>query len=55
MQIKFDEMRPPHKEKNVLLDPEYDADVDKEKERIYMYLGDDFGILKLWDLTYLLE
>ena len=55
MEIKFDEMRPPYMEKNQLLDPQYDADVGVEKERIYMYLGDDFGIMKLWDMTYLLE
>ena len=36
------------------LDPEYDAKIDEEKLRISMYLGDDFGILKLWDLTYFL-
>ena len=37
------------------LDPNYDLNVDDEKMRVYLYLGDDFGILKLWDLTYLLE
>ena len=55
MQNKFEEMRPPRKEKNILLDPKYDEDVNVEKERTYMYVGDDFGILKLWDMTYLLE
>ena len=36
------------------LDPAYDETVEEEKRRIYLYLGDDFGILKIWDLTYLL-
>lgn len=39
----------------VNLDPEYDAKVDEEKLRVFLYLGDDFGIMKLWDLTYFLE
>ena len=37
------------------LDPNYDRDIDEEKLRVYLYLGDDFGIMKIWDLTYLLE
>ena len=37
------------------MDPEYDAKIEEECLRVYLYLGDDFGILKLWDLTYLLE
>ena len=36
------------------LDPEYDTNLDEEKPRVYLHLGDDLGILKLWDLTYLL-
>ena len=52
---KFEEMRVPRSEKQTHLDPNYDQDIDVEKDRIYLYLGDDFGIMKLWDLTYLLE
>ena len=37
------------------LDPNYDLNVEDEKMRVFLYIGDDFGILKLWDLTYLLE
>ena len=36
------------------LDPEYDTNLNEEKPRVYLHLGDDLGILKLWDLTYLL-
>lgn len=52
---RFESMRVPRSEKSELLDPNYDADVDVEKDRIYVYIGDDFGIMKLWDVTYLLE
>lgn len=37
------------------LDPNYDDTVNEEKVRIYLYLGDDFGIMKQWDLTYLIQ
>ena len=37
------------------LDPQYDETVDEKKERIYLYLGDEFGILKQWDLTYVIH
>ena len=37
------------------LDPSYDETVDEEKLRVMLYLGDDAGILKLWDLTYIIE
>lgn len=36
------------------LDPDYDTNLNEEKPRVFLHLGDDFGILKLWDLTYLL-
>ena len=39
----------------VNLDPEYDQKVDDEKLRVFLYLGDEFGIMKMWDLTYFLE
>ena len=38
-----------------LLDPEYDETVDEEKEHVYVYLGDDQGYVKLWDLSYYLK
>ena len=37
------------------LDPKYDETIDEEKLRVFLYLGDDFGSLKLWDLTYKLS
>ena len=30
---------------------DYNETLDVEKERIYMYLGDEHGFLKIWDLT----
>ena len=30
---------------------DYNETLDEEKERIYMYLGDEHGFLKIWDLT----
>lgn len=30
---------------------DYNDTLDEEKERIYMYLGDEHGFLKIWDLT----
>ena len=37
------------------MDPEYDAKIEEEKLRVYLYLGDNFGTIKLWDVTYFLE
>ena len=51
----FESMRLPYLPRMENMDPEYDAKIDEECLRVYLYLGDDFGILKLWDLTYLLE
>lgn len=48
-------MRLPYLARMENMDPEYDTRVDEEKLRVYLYLGDDFGILKLWDLTYVLD
>ena len=48
-------MRQPWNKGKIFLDPEYDEQIKEEKERIYMYVGDDFGIIKVWDMTYLLE
>ena len=48
-------MRGPRSEKFSFLDPKYDDEIDVEKDRIYVYIGDDFGVMKLWDVTYLLE
>lgn len=51
----FEEQRLKHQQTMCNLDPEYDETIDEEKSRIYLYLGDDFGIVKLWDLTYVLS
>ena len=48
-------MRGPRSDKFTFLDPKYDEEIDHEKDRIYVYIGDDFGVMKLWDMTYLLE
>ena len=29
----------------------YNETIDEERDRIYLYLGDDAGYLKLWDLA----
>lgn len=55
IETAFEEMRLSYLPRMEHMDPEYDAKIEEEKLRVYMYLGDDFGILKQWDLTYLLE
>ena len=51
----FEEQRLSYLPRMYNLDPEYDNTLEEEKLRVYMYLGDDFGIIKLWDLTSLLN
>ena len=51
---QFEEMRQAYLPRMEYLDPEYDTKLDEEKPRVFLHLGDDFGILRLWDLTYLL-
>jgi len=44
--------------KGPMLDPDYDDYNDEEKEkkeRYYLYLADELGFIKLWDLTHMLE
>ena len=46
IETEFDGMRltnGPHMEN---LDPEYDETTDQEKLRVYLYLGDEYGIIK---------
>jgi len=38
-----------------LLADDYDETVEIEKLRTFLYLGDEFGQMKLWDLTRLVE
>jgi len=38
-----------------LLDKNYDQDLDKLQSRVYLYFGDEFGFIKLWDLTYICQ
>ena len=52
---EFERMRQAYLPRMTHLDPDYDSTVDEEKMRIMLYLGDDFGILKQWDLTYFIE
>jgi hypothetical protein len=33
----------------------YNEQVNDKKDRVYLYLGDDLGFVKLWDLTLLIE
>ena len=42
----------PHMEN---LDPEYDEKIEQEKLRVYLYIADEYGIIKQWDLSYILE
>lgn len=51
----FEVMRNEYLPRMEHLDPNYDDTVNEEKVRIYLYLGDDFGIMKQWDLTYLIQ
>ena len=55
IEVEFEDMRCEYKSRMVNMDPEYDSTVEEEKQRVYIYLGDDFGIIKLWDLTYVLK
>ena len=55
LETEFEKMRGPRSDKFTFLDPKYDEEIDNEKDRIYVYIGDDFGVMKLWDMTYLLE
>ena len=55
VEIEFEEMREPHQDYNHFRSPDYDQTVDEEKIRAFIYLGDEFGCLKLWDLTYMME
>lgn len=55
IQTQFETMRLQYLPRMECLDPEYDDKIDEEKMRAYLYLGDDFGMMKIWDLTYLLE
>jgi len=36
-------------------DEEYMATLDDELERFYLYVGDEYGFLKIWDLNILLK
>ena len=54
IEAEFENMRCKYLERMINMDPEYDSQVEDEKQRVYMYLGDSFGIIKLWDLTYVL-
>ena len=38
-----------------LLAPDYDETVNEAKNRYQFYFGDEYGFLKVWDLTYLLK
>ena len=39
---------------NILLDPNYDKTIKEKKHRVFLYIGDELGHIKLWDLTYIL-
>ena len=52
---KFEEMRLEYLPRMEYLDPEYDDKIEEEAPRVHLYLGDDFGILKLWDLSYMFQ
>lgn len=52
---RFEEMRVKYMARMDCLDPNYDDTIDEEKLRAMLYFGDDRGLIKLWDLTYVLE
>ena len=39
----------------LIVDNDYDKHIEREKERIYLYLADELGFLKVWDLTHLVK
>ena len=55
IEVEFEKMRIDYLDRMENLDPTYDETVDEEKMRVMLYLGDDAGILKLWDLTYIIK
>ena len=55
IETQFDEMRVGYLPRMEFLDPEYDESIEEEKLRVMLYLGDDAGMIKLWDLTYVLS
>mmetsp|Transcript_1193 Transcript_1193/g.1211 ORF Transcript_1193/g.1211 Transcript_1193/m.1211 type:complete len:100 (+) Transcript_1193:2198-2497(+) len=38
-----------------LLEADYQKCIEEEKERCFLYIGDDLGFLKVWDLTYIVK
>ena len=52
---EFEEMRMKRNDKMVLLNPNYDVDVEDEGEHLYVYVGDDIGFIKLWEMGELMK
>lgn len=55
VETEFEEMREAQQDYNHFRSPNYDQTVEDELMRAFLYLGDEFGCLKLWDLTYMME
>ena len=52
---EFEEMRMKRNDKMVLLNQNYDVDVEDEGEHLYVYVGDDLGFIKLWEMGELMR
>ena len=48
-------MRMKRNDKMVLLNQNYDVDVEDEGEHLYVYVGDDLGFIKLWEMGELMR
>lgn len=55
VETQFENMRENQQDYNEYRASDYDETIDEEKLRAFVYLGDEFGCLKLWDLTHLME
>lgn len=55
IETEFEKMRLKYLPRMDNLDSEYDSTIEDEKLRVYMYIGDEFGIMKLWDLSHVIQ
>lgn len=55
IETEFEKMRLKYLPRMDNLDSEYDNTIEEEKLRVYMYIGDEFGIMKLWDLSHVIQ
>lgn len=40
---------------NNIVSNDYESTLEEEKNRIFIYIADELGFIKVWDLTYIIE